>query len=338
VNLAELGEFGLIGRIARAVSSRADVVTGIGDDAAVTIPVPGNAQLTTTDMLLEGVHFDLAFTPPRLLGHKALAVNLSDIAAMGGVPRHCYLALALPPGMTVEFVDEFMAGLLELGERHDVVLAGGDTCASRSGLVISLTVVGEQAPERVVGRGGARSGDQIFVTGVLGDSALGLRLLRQGVREGGAVQRHLAPIPRLAEGRMLAERGLASAMIDISDGLLSDLGHICRRSAVGALVELPLLPLSAEFRAVAAVDGAAVADLPLSGGEDYELLFTVPPERAGEVGALFAAAGTPVSRIGEISAGRLLVRDGHGEISAPRQRGFDHFPVPVPEPPTGPSD
>lgn len=333
MKLDALGEFGLIGRIAQAVRSRADVLTGIGDDAAVILTTPGTVLLTTTDMLVEGIHFDLSLTSPRHLGYKSLAVNLSDIAAMGGVPRHCYLALALPPQLSVEFVDGFMAGLLELADAHDVVLAGGDTCASAGGLVVSLTVVGEQRPDRVIGRHGARPGDELFVTGTLGDSSLGLRLLRKGIRDGLPVMRHLAPAPRLREGQLLADYGLASAMIDISDGLAADLGHLCRRSGVGARVELDSLPLSRQFREALADEGESLRDLPLSGGEDYELLFTVPAVRSDELLARFDEAGCPVTRIGTVIDGDVLLLAPNGESYVPGRNGFDHFAPSSPDEP-----
>ena len=194
MTLNELGEFGFIGRIATSAGSGGGVVLGIGDDAAAVIPTPGLQTLVTADMLVEGVHFDLAFTPPFELGRKSLAVNLSDIAAMGGIPRFALLSLAIPPGLSLEILDPFIAGFTSRAKEHGVTLIGGDTCSSRSGFVISVTLMGEQEPERIVRRSGAGGGDLLYVTGFVGDSALGLALLRQGERVGAAITRHLDPI------------------------------------------------------------------------------------------------------------------------------------------------
>lgn len=326
MRLREIGEFGLIGRIAsRAVAGPA-VRIGIGDDAAATEPSPGRWLLTTSDMLVEGVHFDLAYTDPLRLGRKSLAVNLSDIAAMGGEPRDFLLSLAIPPGLAVEFLDLFTEGMLALAAEHGVALVGGDTCRSVAGLVISVTLHGEQRPERTVRRSGARPGDRIFVTGTLGDSALGLELLRRGEREGWAVERHLDPSPRVAVGLALAGSGLATAMIDVSDGLVADLGHILELSGVGARVEANLLPLSPHFRQGACLVSADPLALALSGGEDYELLFTVPAGREGEVASCLTRTGVPATVIGVIAEGSgVTVAGPDGRELHPLREGYNHF-------------
>jgi thiamine-monophosphate kinase len=326
VKLAELGEFGLIDRIAQKVGPATGVSLGIGDDAAVTVPTPRMVSLTTTDMLVEGVHFDLSYCDPATLGRKSLAVNLSDLAAMGAIPRHCFLSLAIPPACAVEFIDQFSTALLALAEQHGVSLVGGDTCSSPAGLVVNIALVGEQEPQRVITRRGARPGDLVCVTGTLGDAALGLALLRQGERQGEAVRRQLDPEPRVGEGVALAQAGLPTAMIDISDGLLADLGHILRQSAVGACLELARLPLSPAYRAAFPLLTAADFSLALSGGEDYELLFTIPPHRLADLQALADRFRVPVTTIGAITADhglRLLDRDGR-QLPATSQ-GFNHF-------------
>lgn len=324
MRLAELGEFGLIDRIAHRVAPAPSVPLGIGDDAAALLPTPGNLTLITSDMLLEGVHFDLAFCDPQSLGRKSLAVNLSDLAAMGAQPRQFLLSIALPAEIPLEFVDGFMAGVLEQAERFGVTLVGGDTCASKGGLAISITALGEQRPERIVKRSGARAGDLIYLSGTVGDAAAGLGELRDGVRQGFLVARQLDPQPRVAAGVALAEAGLASAMIDVSDGVLADLTHICELSGVGARVAVAGLPLSDEYRAACGADPFALA---LSGGEDYELLFCSPRERAAEVEALFDGMGLRLSRIGEITRGKALeLFTPEGGRYAPPLRGFDHFP------------
>lgn len=323
MRLAELGEFGLIDRIAHKVAASASVPLGIGDDAAALLPTSGSLTLITCDMLLEGVHFDLSFCDPESLGRKSLAVNLSDLAAMGAQPRQFLLGIALPSDISIDFIDGFTAGIMEMADRFGVTLAGGDTCASRGGVAISITALGEQVPEKVVKRSGARVGDLIYVSGTVGDAALGLRELRRGARKGFLVGRQLDPQPRVAAGVALAEAGLATAMIDVSDGLLADLGHICELSAVGARLELSRLPLSDEYRADCGADPFALA---LSGGEDYELLFCSPKEREGEVEALFDTLGLRVSRLGEVTGGgKVELTAPAGASYTPAQRGFDHF-------------
>lgn len=324
--LLELGEFGLIERIAAQVRNASGVILGIGDDCAAIEPTAGLLTLTTADMLVEGVHFDLAFCDPLTLGRKALAVNLSDIAAMGGNPRHFLLALAIPASLSLEFIDSFIAGVLARANQFKVSLIGGDTCASLAGLVIAITAMGEQAPAKIVQRAGAKVGDLIFVTGTLGDAALGLELLRRGKRGGEAIARHLDPTPRVVEGVALAEAKLPTAMIDVSDGLLADLGHILDRSKVGARLQLAAIPLSAYFLRSTLALAVEPNALALAGGEDYELLFTAPPDRKDDVVALLTKIGTPVSIIGEITAGPgLVVIAADGSDYRVSAHGYNHF-------------
>lgn len=328
MKLEELGEFGFIDRLAGQTKARTGVVLGIGDDAAILAPAAGKVTLATSDMLVEGVHFDLALSDPRTLGRKSLAVNLSDLAAMGAQPRHALLSLAIPPALPVEFLDAFTSGFLALADEFQVALVGGDTCASRGGLVISVTALGEQHPGLVVRRSTARVGDLVLVTGTLGDSALGLELLRQGVRSGRTVERHLDPLPRVAAGIRLAEAGLATAMIDISDGLLADLCHVLDLSGVGARLDLSRLPLSAECRHHLATGGNDPLVLPLAGGEDYELLFTAAPEREAVIRSVLAGCGVQVTVIGEIIAGAgVSMTDLAGNPYFPARLGYNHFGI-----------
>jgi len=323
LRLAELGEFGLIDRIKANVAASPSVLLGIGDDAAALLPAPGLVTLITSDMLLEGVHFDLSFGDPQSLGRKSLSVNLSDLAAMGAHPRHFLLGIALPRELSVEFMDRFMSGVLEQAERFGATLVGGDTCASKGGVAISITALGEQRPELVVKRSGARAGDLVCLSGSVGDAAAGLQGLLRGERDGFLVSRQLDPTPRVSAGVALAEAGIASAMIDVSDGVLADLGHICELSGVGARLDLAMLPLSDEYRAVCGADPYALA---LSGGEDYELLFCVARERRGEAEELFQGLGLRLSVIGEMTEkGGVELLAADGGSYAPRQRGFDHF-------------
>jgi thiamine-monophosphate kinase len=323
LKLAQLGEFGLIERIARQVAPSPSVPLGIGDDAAALLPTPGTLTLVTSDMLLEGVHFDLAFCDPQSLGRKALAVNLSDLAAMGARPRHFLLGLALPRDISLSFLDGFMAGIMEQAERFGVTLVGGDTCASKKGVAISITALGEQRPERIVKRSGAQAGDLIYLTGTVGDAAAGLLELQEGVRQGFLVSRQLDPQPRVSAGVALAEAGLAKAMIDVSDGVLADLGHICELSGVGARLDLMELPLSDEYLATCGADPMALA---LAGGEDYELLFCAPKDRGEEVESLFAHLGVRVTKVGQVTPGSALeLVTAMAGTYAPKLRGFDHF-------------
>ncbi len=325
MNLRSLGEFGLIGRIASQVMKGEGVSCGIGDDAASLEPTPGALQLITSDMLLEGVHFDLAYTRPELLGRKSLAVNLSDMAAMGGRPRWFLLSLGIPDSIHLDFLDSFVKGLLEMGAEYGVTLVGGDTCSSKGGLVVSITLIGEQSPDKVAYRRGARPGDIICVTGTLGDAALGLAELRGGLSSGQAVDRHLDPVPRCGEAMLLAEAGLPTAMIDVSDGLLADLGHILELSAVGARVDTGQIPRSTHFCDVAADFAADPLQLALAGGEDYELLFTVDPERWAEVESCLLGR-LQVTVVGEITANRALqVIAADGNPYHPASSGFNHF-------------
>ncbi len=326
MKLKELGEFGLIERIAARVRRRTGIRIGIGDDAAAFEPTAGLISLVTTDMLVEGIHFDLSLCDAVSLGKKALAVNLSDIAAMGGIPRYFLLSLAVPGHVTVEFLDAFVEGMLEMGDRFGVILIGGDTSAAKAGLVISISVIGEQSPGLVISRSGAKPGDLIFVTGTLGDSALGLAMLKAGVREGPAITRHLDPLPRVREGMMLAGAVIPTAMIDISDGLLADLGHILELSRVGARLHLKQLPLSDEYRDKQPLFSEDIFAFPLSGGEDYELLFTAPPAKVPLLRSIAEKTGTMIRNIGEITSTTglsLLAPDG--SEYRPERHGYDHF-------------
>jgi thiamine-monophosphate kinase len=322
------------------VADAEGVVTGIGDDAAVTALTPGMQLLTSTDMLLEDVHFRRAWHDPYRLGRKSLAVNISDIAAMGGIPRWATLSLAVPSGLSLDFLDEFSRGFLTMAQEHGVSLIGGDTCSSRDGLIISVTIMGEQQPELIVRRSGARPGDEIWVTGTLGDAALGLALLEGGFGGfdsaqppgsslsgvEGLLSRLLDPTPCTVVGRSLAEAGLVSAMIDISDGLLGDFEHIAQLSGVGGTIRQDDLPLSASFRTVGASLPAFPHQLALTGGEDYELAFTAPPANQGKIRELMKKCGieaTPVGIVTPLAGVRVVAPDGTEVV--PRNHGFTHF-------------
>lgn len=341
MKISSLGEFGLIEQIRRTAARDAKRVhVGIGDDAAALVLSPASALLATTDMLLEGVHFDLATTDLFSLGWKSAAVNLSDIAAMGGTPRFCLTALGIPPSLTAENIGVFYRGINACLKKFGAVLVGGDTCRSRTGLVISVSMLGEAKKKRIITRSGARPGDLIFVTGTLGDSAAGLELLKAGFKEQGArgkesrsairnpqsaikrlIEKHLRPMPRIAEGIKLSATGAASAMIDVSDGLTSDLGHICEESGVGAEIVAANIPLGVGVKSLNILERPAL-EYALSGGEDYELLFTVPPDKLQK----FRSLKVDASEIGVITRGRSVsIVGGNGRKSPLRASGYDHF-------------
>ncbi len=298
------------------------VRTGIGDDCAILQLPSGHEALITTDLTLEGVHFERAWHPPDAVGHRCLARGLSDLAAMGGEPVAAFLSLALPRELPQRWVDEFLRGLLKLARRHGVKLAGGDTAESAGGIVADMVVVGQVAAGTAVRRWGAHPGDSICVTGTLGRSAAILEELRAGRFSGKPGSKeaaaHFYPVPRLEAGKALRERHLASAMIDLSDGLSTDLAHICKESGVGALVQehsVPRLPTTQPA-------GGNSLHYALHGGEDYELLFTVPAKRSvpEKIG------GARVTRIGEIIAGRKMwLVDSHGQRKPLQPAGWEHF-------------
>lgn len=312
-------EFDLIDRIRRRAMTRSDVVLGIGDDAAI-VQVPVGRQLViATDTINRGIHFP-DNTVPADIGWKALAVNLSDLASMGAEPAWCTLSLSLPSG-DAAWVDAFLDGFLDLAAQHHVALIGGDT--TRGPLSVSVTVHGFVEPGRALRRSGARVGDDVWVSGTLGDAAGALAQWRAGAAVQPALRARLdLPTPRLALGARIV--GIAHACVDISDGLLADLQHVCAASGVASEIELDALPASAEL--IAAFDVARRQAIQATGGDDYELCFTAPSSARALIEGVAAETGTPVTRVGRIVAGngtRALLADG-SEWSAP-STGFVHF-------------
>lgn len=328
--IADLGEFGLIDRIHRALRRPADgVVLGIGDDTAVLDTGGPRLLLATVDMQVEGRHFIRARTTAEQVGRRVAAVNLSDIGAMGGEPRWALVSLALPKRLPVRWVDGFYRGLdAMLGEFGAAVIGGNLSGGTR--ITADLTLLGEVERDRLLTRAGARPGDAICVTGTLGLSAAGRAALDAGlagVEVGAAVAAHLTPMPRVREGRALAAAGGVTAMMDLSDGLASDLGHICDASGVGAVVDAAALPVAKETRRLATMLGLDAVALAIAGGEDFELVFTAAPEDVPRLrDAVVAAAGIDVTAIGRIVAageGRTLVGGGRTRVLA--AAGWDHF-------------
>jgi thiamine-monophosphate kinase len=314
------GEFDLIARHFTRPVRRA--VLGVGDDCALLKPTPGMQLAVSSDMLVEGRHF-LSTVAPERLGHKALAVNLSDLAACGAEPLAFTLALAMPRAEE-SFLAPFAQGLFTLAEAQGIELVGGDTTAGP--LNICITVFGQLPAGQALLRSGARPGDALWVSGTLGDARLALEVFRGRVALAGeafeSVRRAMElPQPRVALGQAL--RGVASSAIDLSDGLLGDLGHVLQRSGVGATVEVDALPRSAVLAAQAL---ALQHECLLAGGDDYELLFTAPPEAEAAVRAAAAAAGVAVTRCGHIEeAPGLRVADRAGRVVPTPWRSFDHF-------------
>ncbi len=329
-----ISEIDLIRRIrGQVLPGGAGVIKGIGDDCAVVAPKGGGTvTLVTTDTLVEGVHFDLSWHPPELLGQKAVAVNVSDIAAMGGIPRYALLSLAAPATMDTVLLERLMQGFMAALARQQVILIGGDTVKSDQGLVLTVTILGEAVREQVLYRSGAKPWEQVWVSGPLGQAAAGLEICRRGHAALSAsspelVQAHLDPQAEVALGPILAASGLVTAMIDLSDGLATDLAHLCAESGVGAMVTAEALPISTATRQAAEALGLDPLRLAIAGGEDYRLLFTAPLAATKKLQALaHHAVGGAIFRIGEIGAGQGVLLRQQGEPGRMISfQGYDHF-------------
>ena len=321
-----MGEFDLIKRYFTRATPGA--VLGVGDDAALLQASTGNVLAVSCDMLVSGTHF-LPDADPYLLGHKTLAVNLSDMAAIGALPRCAMLAIAMPSADET-WLDKFSAGFFELAQQYCVDLVGGDT--TRGPLNLCVTIIGEVPASQALRRSGAQIGDDIWVSGSLGDAALALAHLQGGIELGEAelaacASRLHQPQPRVALG--IALRGIATSAIDVSDGLLADLGHVLEASQVGAEIHFDKLPASNILRSrVKGVgrEGGLAQRCILAGGDDYELCFTVPALHRAEVERLSVQLDLPLTRIGEIVAGReCTVHDASGNPIKLESRGYDHF-------------
>jgi len=292
----------------------------MGDDCAVLRPLAGRDSLVTTDFTLEGIHFRRDWHPPESVGHRCLARGLSDIAAMGGEPVAVFLSLALPRDLRQAWVDRFARSLISLADMHGAPVAGGDTAESPDGILADIIVVGSVPKGKAILRSGAKAGDRIYVSGELGGSAAAVVRMRSG---GGKVKprdyvRHFYPEPRIDLGRVLREKNLASAMIDTSDGLSTDLAHICEESGVGAEIDSSLIPRAHVGKPAREVD----LDLASHGGEDYELLFTASQEKR----IPRHIAGVDITQIGRITRTRgIFVRNSKGVGYEMHPRGWEHF-------------
>lgn len=314
-----LGEKALIHRIRRLAKTRPGVVAGIGDDCAVLRIPQGHEALVTTDFTLEGIHFRREWHSAEVVGRRCLTRGLSDIAAMGGIPIAAFLSLAVPANTSQAWVDGFLKGLLVQAKESEVTLAGGDTAESPAGVLADIMVLGSVPKGGAVLRSTAHVGDNIFVTGELGGATAALELLFGGAKLSAEdFPRHFHPTPRLKIGRLLRQKAWASAMIDTSDGLSTDLAHICEESGVGAELFSSALPLAKVGRPARTVD----LRLALHGGDDYELLFTASPRKA----IPSRVAGIPVTKIGRIIRGnRMFLVDEKGRRKQLKAGGWQHF-------------
>ena len=345
-SLSSLGERALIRRIttrlAASLPKRPWVHVGPGDDAAVLAPERGAYDVLTTDAVVDGVHFDRTFVPPDAVGHRALAVNLSDLAAMGAHPRAALLSFVLPESLDAVEIDRLLDGLLPLAAAHGVAIVGGNITRTTGPLVIDVTAIGTARPRTVLTRDGAKPGDEVYVTGSLGAAAVGLRALQ---RERGAevvrsakasltrlaphseicVERYLRPIPRVRVGTLLGRTRAATSCMDLSDGLADAASQVAEASGVGMRLEADALPVAAGVREWQAAHGGDLLETVTAGGDDYELLFTVRPSHRGRLRGVRTRIGDlPITRIGTVTRGRevvLATETGLRELSA----GFDHF-------------
>jgi len=310
------------------------MLVGIGDDAAVVEPERNRAEVFSVDALIEGVHFDRAFTPPRAIGHRALAANLSDLAAMGAAPRLALLSLALPATLSAEDFDALVGGVAALASAHRLHVAGGNLTRSPGPLVVDITVVGTVKRRQALKRSGARAGDDIYVTSFVGSAAAGLQMLRAQHHENSSsastvssvvercTQRYLYPEPRIRMGLMLSRNRAATACMDLSDGLADAVRQVAEASGVGAIVDAALLPIDADARAWFEARGGDAAIEAITGGDDYELLAAVRPKLRNRLEA--ARSGVPLTRVGAFTADRALVLR-HAGRDAPLPPGYSHF-------------
>jgi thiamine-monophosphate kinase len=330
--LGDLGEFGMIEKIRSAMKSKnPNILMGIGDDAALFKPTPGNELVITTDMLVEGRHFDLKTISPWELGAKTMAVNISDCAAMGARPTVAVISLGVPNHYPVRDIEAFYDGLKSWGESYGAQVVGGDTVGSDK-FVVNVALVGEVEKGKALRRSGAKAGDALFVTGTLGDSAAGLHALQNPSEKGKEVEsllikRHLTPVPRFNVGRALSLNGISRAAIDISDGLSREVHHLCEESGVGAEIHEEAIPLSPALLHYCDERKLNPFDFALSGGEDYELLFTVPILKVSQAVQLSGSTGTAVKSIGRMvpKAKGITLISRDGKRTPFKNKGYDHF-------------
>lgn len=343
--ISKIGEFGLIEKIKEIVDISIDdeeiqqnLIKGISDDTAVYKPSPGKLQLLTTDALVEGIHFDLTFTSMQHLGWKALVSNISDIVAMGGVPRYAVITLCIPQKISVEMVEDFYRGVVQACKKYSCLVVGGDTTSATGNTVISISLTGEVDPEKIVYRSGANVGDLICVTGHLGGSHAGLKILLNEKNKylndtknftpnieqyKPVLEKYLMPKPRLDISKILTQNIKVNSMIDISDGLAAEVHHLCNNSGAGAEIWEHNIPVDSISQRVAAEFSDNIIDYALYGGEEYELLFTLTDAEFGKLEALTSDV-TVLGRIVEQSKGINIIRE-NGERELLGAFGWNHF-------------
>ncbi|MBT8363799.1 MAG: thiamine-phosphate kinase [Deltaproteobacteria bacterium] len=336
MSLKEIGEFGFIKKISRGCLIRPEsIIKAIGDDAAAFTTDPAQISLITTDLLVERIHFLRNSISGFDLGYKSLAVNLSDIAAMGGTAREAFVSIAIPEDSPLDYLEAIYDGIKDLATKFNVNILGGDTTSSKVDLIINVVIHGTVAREEMLCRDAARPGDLIFSTGYLGDSKAGLHLILNNIPAESdelrnLLRAHLRPAPHLREGRFLAQQPAVKAAIDTSDGLSSDLGHIAEESGVGAILYSDKIPVSGDLKSFCEQFNFDPVEYALAGGEDYTLLCTVLPEKAEAVAGSFQKTfNRPLFKIGEITSGKKLkINYPDGSTKMFRRTGWNHFKAP----------
>ncbi|NQT34900.1 thiamine-phosphate kinase [bacterium] len=334
-SIKDIGEFGLIDRIQKLLPahSSTEIIIGIGDDTAVVRLDDNRSLLATCDIMVEGTHFRFDYITPYQLGRRAVSINLSDIASMGGKPTYALISLALPEKLSPDDFDELYSGMSDQMADFSAVIIGGNLAQTSENMVIDIFMLGEIEPDKMLTRSGAEPGDRIMVTGELGASAAGLHVLEKyGLsypeRLDHLVQAHLQPEPRIDEGRLIAASGYATSMIDLSDGLGSDLRHILEKSGVGAEIYMEKLPQPEYITEAAQLVSRSTWDIVIKGGEDYELLFTVKPDTPDEIiENISRTTSTPVTEIGRIlpEIDGCSIVDSKGDRHPLETKGWDHF-------------
>ncbi|MBA7596319.1 Thiamine-monophosphate kinase [subsurface metagenome] len=340
MELNDIGEFGLIKRLTKNITlDKESVIVGVGDDVAVVKTKAEKYLLLTCDILIEGTHFTKETITPYQLGKKVVAINVSDIAAKGGIPKQALISIGLPKDTKIVYVEQIYRGLKEQSKKFNIDIVGGNTALSKDKIFIDLFLVGEIKPDLLLLRSGAKPDDKILVTGNLGDSSAGLKIIEnQDLKledikfekkyKTKLKQAHLSPNPRLLEGRIIAKSNLANSMMDISDGLSSDLAKICEASNVGAIIWEEKIPVSKETLAFAKSIGKSPFNFALHGGEDYELLFTTPKENVEIIiKKIQRETKTKVTEIGEIKDRKFGIKivKTNGEMTPLNTYGWNHF-------------